>query len=227
MNFLKPGTSLSLSQRRLSSDQINENYLFSVTPSSQNKPNQHNKKSSNATKKKNKSSTSSLNPPKTHLVSSLKGLLSPIDYKLVETPKYSSIKLDEGAFKPVFKGASARNASEYNRSYKEQDQVEEVFLPSSMHTKKRSLDMNFDQGQNLQAKSKYGNSHILFQNQGQPYSHLFLKDVQYLVNPMFSPVNGPSKQSTRSQNNSGEADSLQNIGLKRENHSQESKRIFH
>jgi len=221
MNFIKSSSSLSSSQRRSSSDQINGNYFLSNNTPSQNKINSSEKKSSGLSKKKNKPSTSSSNQLRTNLGSSLKGLLSPVDYKLVETPKHPSLKLDEGIFQPVFKGTSARNASEYQKNYKENEQIEDIFYPGTAHNKKRSLDMNrnLNYEQISLSKAKMGNSHILFQNQAQQNPNIYLKDVQYMVNPMFSPVNGPPKQSTRSQNNSGDADTLQSAGL---NYPQES-----
>jgi len=213
---MKPTTSVPNTRRKLSCEQIEDIYSLKSTASPSKKPNQFAKKSAAVpTKKKsNKSSLSTLCiQGKNNFGTSLKGLLSPVDHKLIQMQqKIASLKFDEENSKPLTK-KSARRAKESPLIQEYQDQFQDLLPKSSKHKKKSSLDMNADCDleDNVLMKKKGITSDGIYSAElrNKPY----MKDVEYMVNPMFSPVNGPPKVRTKSQSHVNDADSTQFTNL--------------
>ncbi len=213
---MKPTTSVPNTRRKLSCEQIEDIYSLKSTASPSKKPNQFAKKSTAVpTKKKsNKSSLSTLCiQGKNNFGPSLKGLLSPVDYKLLQMQqKLASLKFDDENPKPLTK-KSARRAKESPGIQEYQDPFQDLLPKSSKHKKKSSLDMHVDCDleDNIAMKKKGIASDGIYSAElrNKPY----MKDVEYMVNPMFSPVNGPPKVRTKSQSHANDAESAQFTNL--------------
>lgn len=157
----------------------------------------------------------------------MKGLLSPVDYKLVEIQtKANALKLEEDTAKPSPKG-SARLSGHIILNGTEQSN--EIYSKGGIHQKKKSFDSKIESqyDETLGSKTKLPNTNSLSHTRSQTSTNIYLKDVEYVVNPMFSPVNGPPKYITHRQSDSlTENISPKGIPVKKVSGAQDGKKIF-
>jgi len=105
---------------------------------------------------------------------------------------------------------SARRAKENPLFHEYQEQLQDLLPKSSKHKKKSSFDINANPDFDDHALTKKSGI-FSAELQNKPY----LKDVEYMVNPMFSPLNGPPKVRNKSQSHINDADSTQFTNLKK------------